>query len=144
MKQSDLATLLSDLRVMRHQGVWAFATIPEENADWADLVNLRSVRNIALLFREREGLTLIHQADLDTAEENRWVWLELTVFSDLQAVGFLAKVSEALSKAGVPCNAVAGYHHDHIFVPEIKAETAIEALNGLTAKTSACSPDNAR
>ena len=57
--------------------------------------------------------------------------LRLSVFSDLQAVGFLAAVAAALSAADVPCNAVAAFHHDHIFVPEGKANAAIAALQAL-------------
>ena len=134
MAESDLSTLLSTLEVIRRDGVWRFETIDKDAASWADLVNLRQVRDIAMLFQESEGLTVITSADDETPQENRWVWLELSVYSDLQAVGFLAKVAAALSDAGVPCNAVAAYHHDHIFVPEAKAETAIAAIEALRAQ----------
>ena len=85
-----------------------------------------------MLFQEREGVTAIVPAKAKTPPENRWIWLELTVFSDLHAVGFLAAISAALAKADVPCNAVAGFHHDHIFVPERKADIAMAALNALS------------
>lgn len=134
MAESDLSTLLSTLEVIRRDGVWRFETIDKDAASWADLVNLRQVRDIAMLFQESEGLTVITSADDETPQDNRWAWLELSVYSDLQAVGFLAKVAAALSDAGVPCNAVAAYHHDHIFVPEAKAETAIAAIEALRAQ----------
>ena len=123
----DLATLLKSLTVKQHEGVWAYTSLPKAESSWADLVNLRSVRDIALLFTEAEGLTVIHAASAETARDNRWVWLELAVYSDLNAVGFLAAVAEALRRAGVPCNAVAAYHHDHLFVPEDKVEAALNA-----------------
>ena len=134
MAESDLSTLLSTLEVIRRNGVWRFETIDKDAASWADLVNLRQVRDIAMLFQESEGLTVITSADDETPQDNRWAWLELSVYSDLQAVGFLAKVAAALSEAGVPCNAVAAYHHDHIFVPEAKAEIAIAAIDALRAQ----------
>ena len=134
MAESDLSTLLSTLEVIRRDGVWRFETIDKDAASWADLVNLRRVRDIAMLFQESEGLTVITSADDETPQDNRWAWLELSVYSDLQAVGFLAKVAAALSKAGLPCNAVAAYHHDHIFVPEAKAEIAIAAIEALRAQ----------
>ena len=134
MAESDLSTLLSTLEVIRRDGVWRFETIDKDAASWADLVNLRQVRDIAMLFQESEGLTVITSADDETPQDNRWAWLELSVYSDLQAVGFLAKVAAALAEAGVPCNAVAAYHHDHIFVPEAKAETAIAAIEALRAQ----------
>jgi hypothetical protein len=134
MAESDLSTLLSTLEVIRRDGVWRFETIDKDAASWAELVNLRQVRDIAMLFQESEGLTVITSADDETPQDNRWAWLELSVYSDLQAVGFLAKVAAALAEAGVPCNAVAAYHHDHIFVPEAKAETAIASIEALRAQ----------
>jgi len=129
--ERDLSELLATLRVKTHDGVWRFETIDKDAASWAELVNLRDVRQIAMLFQEEEGLTVITAATGETPAENRWVWLELSVYSDLNAVGFLAKVAAALTQAGVPCNAVAAFHHDHIFVPEAKASAAVAALEAL-------------
>lgn len=131
MAEADLSKLLETLRVQRRDGVWRFETIDKDEASWAELVALREARNIAMLFQEAEGLTVILSALDATPQENRWVWLELSVYSDLQAVGFLAKVAAVLAEADVPCNAVAAYHHDHIFVPELKADTAIAAIDSL-------------
>ena len=99
-----------------------------------ELVNLRETRQIAMLFQEEEGLTVIKTATDETEEDNRWVWLELSVYSDLQAVGFLAKVAEALTTANVPCNAIAAYHHDHIFVPQALADAAVKAIEALRSQ----------
>lgn len=131
MAESDLSKLLETLSVIRRAGVWRFETIDKDEASWTELVTLRDVRNIAMLFQESEGLTVITSAEAATPQNNRWIWLELSVYSDLQAVGFLAKVANALAEANVPCNAVAAYHHDHIFVPEGKADAAIRAIEAL-------------
>ena len=131
MAESDLSKLLETLSVIRRDGVWRFETIDKDEASWTELVTLRDVRNIAMLFQESEGLTVITSAEAATPQNNRWIWLELSVYSDLQAVGFLAKVANALAEANVPCNAVAAYHHDHIFVPEGKADAAIWAIEAL-------------
>lgn len=131
MAEADLSKLLASLSVIRRDGLWRFETIPPEQSSWADLVTLRAVRDIAMIFQETEGLTVITRALDETPQDNRWVWLELSVFSDLQAVGFLARVASALSATDVPCNAVAAFHHDHIFVPEAKAEAAIDAIEAL-------------
>lgn len=135
MAEKDLSALLASLRVNVRDGAWRFETIPSDQTSWAELVNLRAVRDIAMLFRETEGLTVITSADGDTPESNQWAWLELSVYSDLQAVGFLAVVAEALSRAGIPCNAVAAYHHDHIFVPFARAEDAKAAIEALREQT---------
>lgn len=131
MAERDLSKLLASLSVKTRDGVWRFETIPSEEASWTGLVNLREVRDIAMLFQETEGLTVITSASADTPKDNQWAWLELSVYSDLQAVGFLAKVAEALAGAGIPCNAVAAYHHDHIFVPVARASDAKMAIETL-------------
>ena len=135
MAERDVSKLLQTLTVKRHDGVWRYETIPADQASWVELVNLRDVRKIAMLFQETEGLTVITAANEVTDADNRWVWLELSVYSDLQAVGFLAKVAEALSAVGVPCNAIAAFHHDHIFVPEALADAAIAALTALARES---------
>ena len=131
MAERDLSKLLSSLLVKQREGLWRFETIDKDAASWAELVSLRDVRQIAMLFQEEEGLTVITAATDETPPANRWVWLELSVYSDLNAVGFLAKVAAALTEADVPCNAVAAFHHDHIFVPEGKASAAVAALEAL-------------
>lgn len=134
MPERDLSQLLATLRMKQHPGAWRFETIDKDEASWVDLVNLREVRDIAMLFQEAEGLTVICKAVDDTPQNNRWAWLELSVFSDLQAVGFLARVAAALTEADISCNAVAAYHHDHIFVPIDRAEDAIAAIEALRAE----------
>ena len=131
MAEADLSKLLATLTVVQRDGVWRFETIPGDQASWAELVNLRAVRDIAMLFQEREGLTVITSATQETPEHNQWAWLELSAYSDLQAVGFLAEVARVLSQAGVPCNAVAAFHHDHIFVPWARAADAKAAIEAL-------------
>jgi hypothetical protein len=131
MAERDLGTLLRTLTVKRREGVWRFETIDKDASSWTDLITMRAARDIAMIFVEQEGPTVILRADEDTVVDNRWVWLELSVYSDLQAVGFLAKVAEVLAAADMPCNAVAAFHHDHIFVPEAKAKAAIAALEAL-------------
>ena len=121
----DLEELLANLSVRRHEGVWEFLSGTQRNVDGA-----------IMQFREREGWTHILPATRSVAPERRFVWLELAVNSDLNAVGFLAAVSTALALADVPCNAIAAFHHDHIFVPESKADAAIEALEKLAHGTA--------
>ncbi len=55
-------------------------------------------------------------------------WLSLTVQSSLEAVGLTAAFAKTLGEVGIPCNVLAGYHHDHILVPVEQAQHAIGAL----------------
>jgi hypothetical protein len=55
------------------------------------------------------------------------------VHSALDAVGFLALVTGRLAAAGIACNAIAGYHHDHLLVPVARADEAMDVLNALAS-----------
>jgi hypothetical protein len=58
----------------------------------------------------------------------QFAWLTLTVLSSLDAVGLTAEISARLAALGIPCNVLAGYHHDHVLVPVDRVDDAIEAL----------------
>jgi hypothetical protein len=54
--------------------------------------------------------------------------ITLEVNSSLEAVGFLAAITGRLAEAGIPVNPVSGFHHDHLFMPEGRAEEAMAIL----------------
>ena len=60
--------------------------------------------------------------------------ITLMVHSDLGGVGLTAAVSGALANAGIACNMVAAFHHDHAFVPAARGENAIRVLYALAAQ----------
>eukprot|EP00659_Diplonema_papillatum_P009506 gene9506-14764_t len=47
----------------------------------------------------------------------------------------MAAVSNLLALHEIPCNVVAAYHHDHIFVPEGEAEQTMNLLSALKVQT---------
>jgi uncharacterized protein len=55
----------------------------------------------------------------------------LEVFSALDGVGLTAAVAGALAAQGIPCNMIAAFHHDHVFVPAVMADRAIAVLQEL-------------
>ncbi|CAG4896696.1 ACT domain-containing protein [Paraburkholderia saeva] len=91
--------------------------------------------SVLCTFRESEGLTAV--IDLQDAERDaiphtfKARLITLKVHSSLEAVGFLAVVSTHLAWARIPCNAIAGYHHDHILVPVDRADAALAVLSGI-------------
>jgi len=126
----NLAVLLRDIKPEMHEGVFVFCTI----ADGADISpELRPL----LAFREREGMTLVlrredaESADLSYQFASRQI--TLAVHSSLDAVGFLAAVTARLAEAGIAVNAVSAFHHDHLFVPEHRADEAIAILKNMSA-----------
>ena len=70
---------------------------------------------------EEEGMSLVleqHKADAFRLEYSSvFAWITLTVHSSLDAVGLTAAVANTLASAGIPCNVLAGFHHDHLLVP---------------------------
>ncbi len=65
--------------------------------------------------------------------------ITLEVHSDLRAVGLTAAVSDALARAGIACNVVAGLRHDHLFVPAVDALRALGVLRALQDSALAAS-----
>ncbi len=59
-------------------------------------------------------------------------WITLEIHSALEAVGLTAAVSRVLTEAGISANVVAGYTHDHVFVPLDRADDAMRALAELS------------
>lgn len=87
-------------------------------------------------FIESEGMTVVvskikaekHKLAYDTIFNK----ITLEVHSSLEAVGLTAAISTALASRNISANVVAGYYHDHIFIPKDKADIALETLEGLT------------
>ena len=51
-------------------------------------------------------------------------------------MGLTAAVSTALAGAAISCNVLAGFHHDHLFVPADRADEALDVLLALTTGAS--------
>lgn len=89
-------------------------------------------------FKEKEGLTVVLQKKAADAAGLSYSfvssWITLKVHSSLEAVGLTAAFSTALAKAGISCNVVAAYYHDHIFVPAKDAAEAMQVLKSCASK----------
>lgn len=122
---SDLSTLLRHMSPVLEETIYVFASVPEER--------LKSLNAIPLMiFREAEGVTLVLAKSDAEAEQIEGAMaskrITLNVHSALEAVGFMAVISNALKDVGVPCNVVAGYYHDHLFIPLDKVDRAMAVL----------------
>ncbi len=88
---------------------------------------------------EQEGLTLVVPEAQAVASGLGYHfvagWITLRVHSALDAVGLTAAVALALTDAGISCNVVAGFHHDHLFVPHERAAGAVRVLEALAAES---------
>jgi hypothetical protein len=92
-------------------------------------------------FAEDEGTSLVLPVDeaarlgFDTSLP--MACITLMVHSALDGVGLTAAVSGALAGAGIACNMVAGYHHDHLFLPLDRADEALAVLAALQSAARA-------
>jgi hypothetical protein len=77
--------------------------------------------------REAEGTTLIRPG-------KGWARITLDIHSSLEAVGLTARVATALTEHGISANMIAGFHHDHVFVPWERRDEAMTALRGLSGQ----------
>ena len=57
-----------------------------------------------------------------------FAWITFSVHSSLEAVGLTSAVSHTLKEAGISCNVVAAFYHDHLFVPVKDATRAMDVL----------------
>ena len=103
-------------------------------SDKPKMAETLSARAIATM-REAEGLSLILPAEIATGADFEtspaMKCITLNVYSSLEGVGLTAAVSAALAANDIPCNMVAGYYHDHVFVPSDKADQALAVLKAL-------------
>jgi hypothetical protein len=125
---TDLDELLATMEPALVEGRFVYASVPGD--EFARCL-LRAPIGV---FREAEGVTLIlpFEAADGLAVSPPMRMITLTVHSSLEAVGLTAAFATALTTEGISANVVAGYHHDHIFVPERDAERALETLRALS------------
>ena len=128
MGHSDLHYLIQHMQPELQQEQLVFCTVSDDLAS-------THLANAQAMIRESEGITLVltlsyasqHQLTFDTVFRQ----ISLTVASDLEAVGLTAAFATALAEHDIPANVLAGYHHDHILVPEHLAEQAMACLTEL-------------
>ncbi|MEM7689351.1 MAG: ACT domain-containing protein [Pseudomonadota bacterium] len=118
---SDLHGMLAGMEPTLRDGRYRFVPHgPDE--DFIDLLH----RTFAMV-REDEGMTLVIRARRDDPGPF-FAGITLQVHSALEGVGLTAAVANALAKVGMPCNVIAAYHHDHLFVPWDRRKEALAIL----------------
>ena len=87
------------------------------------------------MIKEKEGMSLVLTKEDGMAMgfdcSNLMACISLDLGSSLLAIGLTASISQALSESLIPCNVIAGYYHDHIFIPVGEADAALEILQNL-------------
>ena len=130
--ETDLDTLIRNLEPRILPDTYVFCSV--EDANYGALSQTSPLAS----FAESEGLSLVltrESADQEgLAYEGTFRCISLQVHSSLEAVGLTAAVTGELAAEGISANVIAGYHHDHIFVPSRQAESALRLLENMSSR----------
>ena len=78
------------------------------------------------MIKEDEGMTLVLPTDKTNGDI--FAWISLVQETSLTATGITKAFSAALSDAGIACNVIAAFYHDHMLVPYDKREEAMKII----------------
>lgn len=128
----DTSAMIAGMDPVADTRIWHFCTTP-------DIALSDRLRPQALAYlQEAEGCSLILTEALAQAHgfdtSLPMTRITLGVHSALEGVGLTAAVATALAEAGIACNMVAGFHHDHVFVPADDAARAMDILGTLATR----------
>lgn len=126
---TNLEYLLVNAEPQLDSGEYVFASFP--GAKYADLAWMKPLASM----QEKEGLTLvIERAVAELAGipiECVFSRISLDIHSSLEAVGLTAAIASRLAAKGISANIIAGFYHDHVFIPQKRGDEALQALGEL-------------
>jgi len=129
--ERDLHALLQGMKPEMQDGVFVFCAVP-------DATDILAGIKPRLAFREREATTVVvrrEEADiLGLPHQFPSRLITLSIHSSLEAVGFLAAITARLAEAGISANVVSAFYHDHLFVPEHRADEALALLHDMAGR----------
>ncbi|NCC21185.1 MAG: ACT domain-containing protein [Alphaproteobacteria bacterium] len=131
--ETNLDRLLKDMTPAMDDDTYVFCTDVERELIAANIPPLSR-------FEEEEGPAFIitkpeaERAGIPFTYPCRKITLH--IHSSLEAVGFLARITDALAKRGISVNPFSAYYHDHLFVPTEKAAECMDVLHALSSGES--------
>lgn len=124
----ELHQLIHEMTPVLNKGEYVFVSVQ-------DISQIEREKTICE-FREKEGITVVlpksYADELNLSYDFVASWITLEIHSSLEAVGLTAAFSAELAKNNISCNVIAGFYHDHIFVPVKDSEKAIRVLTRLS------------
>jgi uncharacterized protein len=132
------AQMIREMAPERQPGRWVYCAAPAE-------IDAELLASALATVREPEGLSLVVRLEVVRArglapvepvlaDQPVLAHVLLRVHSALEGVGLTAAVAETLAGAGIACNVVAGLRHDHLLVPEARADEAVALLKARAAR----------
>lgn len=129
---NNLNILLKNMKPELNKKEFVFVTVSSDKFN--DLIQ-ESI-DPKLIFEEKEGITLILEKTKAKKHklkfESSWAMITLTINSDLQAIGFLATITNKLAENKISVNAISAYYHDHLYVPYNKKDLTMKLLKELS------------
>jgi uncharacterized protein len=126
--EANLSVLLKNMKPILNEGEWVIHSVGR--------INEFKLEDVYCSVKEKEGITVVIKKNVADGKSIKYStvfsWITLEVHSSLEAVGLTAAFSTALAKANISCNVIAGFYHDHIFVPKKDTQKAIEILTKLS------------
>ena len=125
----DLNHLMQHMQPELKSGEFVFVSFSKEKFKSKKI-------NPQCIFMEDEGISIIinrSEADeKDISYNSVFKLITLKMHSSLDAVGFLAKITNELALNQISVNPVSAYYHDHLFIPASKAEEALVILKQMS------------
>ena len=126
---TDLQRLIREMRPHLDEKEYVFCCIKKTQAG-------ERITDTFATVMEEEGMTLI--LEKQRAQEAKFAYegifhkITLKVHSSLEAVGLTAAFATALAQHDISANVIAGFYHDHIFVPIAHSSQAMTILQAMT------------
>ncbi len=125
--EKNLDVLMKSLSAVLVDGVYVFVTVQGDHKSFGFKPRMT--------FEEAEGTTYImlksEAAALGLPYEFPSRMITLNIHSSLEAVGFMARIATELAKHDMGVNPVAGFFHDHLFVPDGREQDAMRILQAM-------------
>ena len=123
--ETDLQFLLKNMQPVLEDEELVFCSLPLDQAEDYLII-------CQGYYVEREGITVIlgkHLADLNNLKYDLvFKRITLAVYSSMEAVGFIARITDVLAAQGFSVNVISAYYHDHLYISSEQAQTALETL----------------
>ena len=130
--ETNLNTLLGSMTADLIEGLFVFVTLKGNPVP--DGLTPR------MMFQEAEDTTLILTKEQAVTHDLPYEFpcrmITLNIHSALEAVGFIAVIATELAKHDMGVNPVAGFFHDHLFVPDGREHDALTVIAQIAADHS--------
>lgn len=128
--EQQLDELLRNMQPVLLPDVFVYVTVARRSSEWQAVESAEVA--VIMQFEEQEGTTLVMTQTDASSLKLPFVYpcriITLNIHSALEAVGFLARITTHLAAHGLSVNPVSAYYHDHLLVPEDRANEAVDLL----------------